>query len=263
LKIIVCVKHVPDSAAQISVRDGKPDLGDAKLAINPWDEFAVEAALLQVESLGGEVIAITAGDEEAKDTLKHAIAMGCSRGILISDPVMEGLDGLGMARILAAAIRKISSEGDSVDMVMFGRQAIDTDAGMMSAQTARLLGWPSLSLVSAIRSVDLDSRSIQVERSVEEGRQIVHSKLPAAISVVKDIAEPRYPSFMGIRKAGRAEIPSWSINDLGLSDIKTSVSWLEVTLPPVREIHSQIITGDNPKEIASKLVEKIIEEGVI
>lgn len=259
MKIVACVKQVPDSAARIVVEDGKVTWGDAPLVINPWDEYAVEAALLQQEAHGGEVIVISAGGEEAKEALKHALAMGCGSAILISDPTLRGADSLVTSQVLAAAIEKIGG----VDLAFFGRQAIDGDMGVTAAQTARVLGWPALTLVSKISALDASARTIRVERSIEEGRQIVESRLPAVVSVVKDIAEPRYPSFMGIRKASRAEIPVWSLTDLNLASLTPVVKWPEITNPPKREIITEIITGESVKEIAEKLAEKILEEKVL
>ncbi len=135
--------------------------------------------------------------------------------------------------------------------------------GTTSAQTARFLGWPALTLVSKISTLDPEGREVQVERSVEEGRQIVKGKLPAVVSVVKDIGEPRYPSFMGIRKASRATIPEWSLADLGLEAKSPSVTWPEIMNPPESEVKTEIITGESPQEKAEKLADKIMEEKVL
>jgi electron transfer flavoprotein beta subunit len=259
LKIVVCVKQVPDSAAKMTVENGQISWGEAPLVINPWDEYAVEAALVQKEAQGGDVIAVSLGGESAKEALKHALAMGCSEAVLISDSALAGADSLAVAKALAAAIQKI---GD-VDLVTFGRQAIDGDMGVTAAQTARTLGWPALTLVSAIAQLDSGSRTIQVERSLEDGRQVVQGKLPAVISVVKDFGEPRYPSFMGIRKASRANIPVWGLGDLGMSAPAVMVSWPKVESPPAREIKTEIITGGSPQEIAEQLADKLLAEKVL
>jgi electron transfer flavoprotein beta subunit len=256
LNIVVCIKQVPDSAAKVVAEGGRVTWGDAPLVMNPWDEYAVEAALMLQEATNGEVTAISVGGESAKEALKTALAMGCGQAVLISDPALEGADSQAIARVLAAAIQKVGG----VDLAVFGKQAIDGDMGVTGAQTARLLGWPMLSLVS---SVQAGGAGILVERSIEEGRQQVESKLPAAISVSKDIGEPRYPSFMGIRKASRATIPVWTLDDLGISPPSSAVSWPEVVNPPVREVKTEIITGDSPQDIAEKLAEKILEEKVL
>jgi electron transfer flavoprotein beta subunit len=258
LKIVVCVKQVPDSAAKVVVENGQVTWGDAPLVINPWDEYAVETALQQKEAHGGEVTAISVGGESSKEALKHALAMGCGNAILVSDPSLAGADSLVTSQVIAAAISKVGE----VDLAFFGRQAIDGDVGVTAAQTGRVLGWPALTLVSKLE-VDPNARSLKVERSIEEGRQVVEAKFPAVVSVVKDIGEPRYPSFMGIRKASRAEIPAWSLADLGLEFSPPAVSWPEISNPPKREILTEIITGDNPEEIAEKLADKILEEKVL
>ena len=259
MNIVVCIKQVPDSAARVVVEDGQVTWGDAPLVLNPWDEYAVEAALLQVEAQGGDVTAISVGGESAKEALKTALAMGCGQAILVTDPALEGADSQAVAKVLAAAIQKV---GD-VNLAFFGKQAIDGDMGVTPAQTARALGWPMLSVVSVIQSVDAGAGAVRVERSVEEGRQVVEGKLPAALSFSKDIGEPRYPSFMGIRKAPRDQIPEWSLADLGIDAPASVVRWPDVENPPVREVITEMITGDSPAEIAEKLAEKILEEKVL
>jgi electron transfer flavoprotein beta subunit len=259
LKIAVCVKQVPDSAAKLVAVDGKANWGDSPLVINPWDEYAVEAALQQAEAHDGSVTAVSIGGENSKEALKHALAMGCSDAILISDDALAQLDSQSTSRVLAAAINKIGE----VDLAFLGRQAIDTDTGLTAAQTARLLGWPALTLVVVISAVDPAARTIRVERSAEEGRLTVSARLPAVLSIVKDFGEPRYPSFMGIRKASRAVIPVWSLSDLGLSGLKANISWSEIMNPPSRQITTEMITGASPQEIAESLAEKIMAEKIL
>lgn len=257
MKIVVCVKQVPDSAAKVVVDDGRITWGDAPLVINPWDEYAVEAALNMKEAHGGNVIALSLGREDEREAIKHALAMGCDEAILISDPALAGSDGAAAARVMAAAIQKI---GD-VDLVFYGKQAIDTDTGTAPAMTARVLGWPALTLISTIDEVS--DGKIKVQRGTEEGRQVVEGKLPAVISVIKDYGEPRYPSFMGIRKAARAVVPVWGLSDLGIDIPASVVTWPEVMNPPVKDITTEIIEGDSPQEIAEKLADKILAEKVL
>jgi len=247
---------VPDSAAKVVAEGGQVSWGDAPLVINPWDEFAVEAALQQKEAHGGEVIAVTMGGENSKEALKHALAMGCDQAILISDETLARADTGSTARVLAAAVQKVGE----VDMVFFGRQAIDGDAGITPAQTARVLGLPFLGLTVKL---ELEGGSIKVERAIEEGRQIIKADLPAVFSVAKDFAEPRYPSFMGIRKASRAEIPVWSLADLGIEAPTAVVEWPELMNPPSREVTCEIIEGGSPEEIAETLADRIIAEKVL
>lgn len=259
MKIVVCVKQVPDSAATISVEDGKVAWGDAPIVINPWDEYALEAALQLADDNGGEVIALSIGGEAAKEALNHSLAMGSSSAVLINDPELAGMDSAGVARVLAAGAQKI---GD-VEMLFFGKQAIDTDTGITAAMAARVLGWPAVSLLSAITGFDADDKVVKGERAMEEGRQLVEAKLPAVLSIVKDFGEPRYPSFIGIRKASKAEIPEWTAAELGIEPPVAVVSWSDLQTPPAPDVTNEIITGGSPQEIAAALADKIMEEKVL
>ena len=256
MKIIACIKQVADSEAKVRAENGQISWGDAPLVINPFDEYAIEGALQQKEAQGGTVTAVCIGPESAKEALKHALAMGSDNAILISDPGLAQLDTQGAAHVLAAVIKKIGG----VDLVVFGRQTLDDGSGLTAAQTARILGWPMLGMVGQIK---VDAQSLQVERVIEEGRQIVSTKLPAVLSVVQSIGEPRYPSFMGIRKASKAEIPTWSLNDLGISAPAALVSRIELITPPSRDVTCEIIPGDSPAAIAETLTNKILAEKIL
>ncbi len=259
MKIAVFVKQVPDSAAKITLDGEKANWGDAPLVINPWDEYAVEAALQLAEAQNGDVVALSIGTESTQEALKHALAMGCSEAILISDEALSAADAGVAAQVMAAAVNKL---GD-VDLAIFGKQAIDSDTGLAPAMTARVLDWPALTLVSKVVELNAAGKSVQIERSNEEGRQKVKSTLPAVLSIAKDYGEPRYPSFMGIRKASKTEIPVWSLNDLGQDALTSMVTWPELIAPPTLETQNEIIEGASPEEIAEKLVEKIVAEGVL
>ncbi len=256
MKIIACIKQVPDSEAKVKAENGQLSWGDAPLVINPFDEYAVEGALQQKEATNGTVTVLCIGPESAKEALKHALAMGADEAVLVSDPTLDGLDTLGAARVLAAAIQKIGG----ADMVVFGRQTLDNGAGLTPAQTARVLGWPMLGLAGQVK---VDGGNVTVERVIEEGRQTVSAKLPAVLSVVQSIGEPRYPSFMGIRKASKAIIPVWTLADLGIAAPAAVVTRAELMNPPSRETTVEIITGESPAEIADKLADKILAEKVL
>ncbi|HJS18521.1 MAG TPA: electron transfer flavoprotein subunit beta/FixA family protein [Anaerolineales bacterium] len=261
MKIIACIKQVPDSEAKVRAENGRVTWGDAPLVINPFDEYAVEGALQQKEATDGAssslstVTALCIGPESAREALKHALAMGADEAVLVSDPVLTDLDTVGAARVLAAAIQKLGA-----DMVVCGRQTLDNGAGITPAQTARVLGWPMLGLAGQIKVQD---GSATVERVIEEGRQTVSAKLPAVVSVVQSIGEPRYPSFMGIRKASKANIPIWSLADLGIAAPQAVVKRMELMNPPVRETTVEIISGESPAEIADRLADKILAEKVL
>lgn len=256
MKIVACVKQVPDSEAKVTASGGQISWGESPLVINPFDEYAVEGALLQKEAHGGTVTALCIGPEAGKEALKHALAMGADDAILVSDNALEALDTQGAAHILAAAIKKIGG----VEMVMFGRQTLDNGSGLTAAQTARLLGWPMLGFVGHI---EVEGSSIKVARIIEEGRQNVSAPLPAVLSIVQSIGEPRYPSFIGIRKAAKAVIPVWNLSELGVTAPASLVTRVELVTPPVHEVACELISGDSPASIAGILADKILAEKVL
>jgi len=262
LHIVVCIKQVPDSAAVLKVDEaGKVSWGDAPLIVNPWDDYAVEEALLVKEKHGGKVTALTMGPEGAKDALKDPLAKGADAAILLSDAAFAKTDGMGVAVVLAAAVKKL---GD-VDLVLFGQSSIDAQTGMTPAAVARKLGFGALTFVAKIRELDPAGKKITVERLLEEGKQVVASRLPVAVSVIKDINAPRYASFMGIRKAAKASIPIWSAADLGLdvAALAPRVDWARTYAPPPREGACEMVTGDTPQAIAAALADKIMAEKIL
>jgi len=265
LNIVVCTKQVPDSAATLKVDEqSNVSWGDAALIINPWDEYAIEESIRLKEKFGGKVTVLSLGPEQAKEALKQAVAMGCDEAFLISDAAFEGSDALAITHVLAQAIKQL---GD-VDLVAFGKQAIDSDTGLVPAGVAHRLGWPLLSYVAKVDEVDPGSKSIKVTRLLEEGRQSVSSRLPAVFTAVKEINEPRYPSFMNIRKASKLQIPVMNAAGIGVEASKVgkanaAVQWIKVFPLPARTGTCEIITGDSPQAIAASLADKLMAEKVI
>lgn len=265
MNIVVCIKQVPDSAATLKVEEpSNISWGDAPLIINPWDEYAIEEAIRLKEKFGGKVTVLTVGTEQSKEALKQAVAMGCDEARLISDPAFVGSDALAMTYILAQAIKQLGE----VDLVAFGKQAIDSDTGLVPAGVARRLGWPLLSYIAKIDEIDPSGKSLKVTRLLEQGRQSVSSKLPVVITAVKEINEPRYPSFMNIRKASKLQIPVLDAAAIGadvskLGATQAATQWLKVFPPPARTGTVEMISGDSPQAIAVTLADKLLAEKVI
>lgn len=258
MHIVVGTRSTPDTAARLEITpNGRVDRGDAPLVINPWDEYAVEEALLRAGASGGAVTVLALGPEEHQEALKYALAMGADRAIRLWDDAWTGLDSRGYAAAFAAAVRHL---GD-VDLVIFGKEAADEASDTHIFQTARALGWTLFSAVARI--VALESGRIRVEQLLEEGRQLAAGPLPAVISVLRGINEPRYPSFIGIRKAARAEVPVWDGAALGLSMPAPAIQVTGLRLPPTREGSCEIIGGDTVEAQAATLVEKLLAEKVI
>jgi electron transfer flavoprotein beta subunit len=264
LNAIALVKHVPDTAQLSSAMDGLKLMAEGPRIANPWDEFAVEECLRLREAHGGQVTLLSLGLPDATEALKQGLAMGADQAVLLSDPAFDGGDTLATARALAAAIAKL----DEWDIVIAGRSALDGDTAQTAIQIAALLDVPQLTYVAHIREINFDAKTITVERMLEEGREVLTSRLPCVVSVVKEINEPRYPSFMGIRKAAKATIPTWTAADLDLDPATvgaagSGVKWPEVSLPPAREGECEIITGDTPQAIAAALADKLLAEKII
>ena len=266
MKVVVCIKQTPSTTAEFTVMDGTvswEDPGGKPNILNPWDEYAVEETLRIQEDHNGNSVALTMGPDSSEEALKTCLAMGCSEAIRVSDAAFEGADTLGTARVLAAAIRNV---GD-VQIAVFGKQAIDGDTGQTIVQTAQKLGWTPLSYVSNVAKLDPAAGTITVERLVDEGKETVTAKLPVVISVVKEINEPRYPSFMGIRKANRATIPVWTAADLniggGTGSAASKANWSNVYALPPSDSSVEIIEADTVEEQARLLADRLFEEKVI
>jgi electron transfer flavoprotein beta subunit len=193
------------------------------------------------------------------------VAMGCDDAILLTAREFAGADTWATAYTLAQAIRKLGS----YDLILCGKQAIDGDTGQVGPGIAKQLGIPQLTYVFRVRAIDFAGGSIEVERLLEEGREITRAPLPALITVVKDINQPRYPTFQGIRRARKMSIPMWTPVELGnveprylgLDGSPTKV--IRVFSPPKREGKLLMITGTSAAEMAATLVDKIMQEKIV
>jgi electron transfer flavoprotein beta subunit len=267
LHTIVCVKQVPDTAELPKVEPAEVSERALKVTqvVNPWDEYAIEEALLLKEAHGGKVTTLSLGPEQATEALKTAVALGSDEAILLSDPAFGDGDSWTIARALAHAIRQI---GD-FDLVLAGRESVDGNSGLTAAVTARYLGLPLLTNVIRIREVDFDGGSITVERLLEEGVEVSTAALPALVAVTKGINEPRYPSFRGIRKAARMEIPVWGLEDIAELDAEAAteaaamVRWTNLRKPPARSAECEIIEADSVEEKAGILADRLLGAKII
>ncbi len=259
MTIVVLTRSTPDTAAKVEV-DGKGAVtwGDAATVVNPWDEYALEEAILQAKASGGKSVVLAIGADLHNDALKQGLAMGLDEAVRVWDDALAAADSLAYATTAAAAINQIGG----VDLVICGKESVDVGTDQHIYQTARKLGWTMLSYVSKILAIDFAAKTIKVERLLEEGKQIVTSQLPAVISVMKDINEPRYPSFIGIRKASKAVIPVWSLADLGISAPAPLTQVVAFKNLPPRDSKSELIEG-TPEEMAAKLVDRLLEEKVL
>jgi electron transfer flavoprotein beta subunit len=263
MNIITLIKQVSDTSQLSSTIDAITLMNkeDAKI-VNPWDEHALEASIRLKETYGGQVTVLSVGKAAAIDVLRTGLAIGADEAILISDPALAGCDSLATAQVLAAAINKVGN----YDLIIAGRSAIDDNMSATAIQVAVLLGLPQISYVAAINTIDPIAKTITARRLTEGGYETVSSRLPAVISVVKEINQPRLPSFMGTRKAAKANIPTWGLTDLGLEAGQVGaagarVKW-EVSLPPARKASLEMIEG-SPSHVAKILVDTLLTEKII
>lgn len=264
MKIVVCIKQVPDTEAEVKwdLQKGTLKREDMDAITNPFDEFALEEALLTKEKYDAEIVAISMGPEKAADVLRNALALGVNQVYHISDPALAGSDTLGTSYALAKAIEKI---GDA-DIVLCGKQATDGNTGIVASEIAARLGYSQLSFVGKIVDIDAANKKIKVERGIEGGKEVVEAKLPAVVSVLKGINEPRLPNLMGIRKAAKVQIPVWDTNEINAAKEKVgaeaaAVKVIELTTPPPRAA-GEMLAGE-VDEVSNLLVEKLLGLKVI
>jgi len=260
LKYIVCLKQTPDTTELPKITPEQALAGNegATLVLNPWDEYAVEEGIRLKERFGGETVALSMGPESVDQALRSALAMGCDRAVRLWDAIFEGSDYWSTALILARGIEK----DGGADIIVTGKMSVDGNAAAVAHGIACKLGVTLLTQVAKV--VEVANGTITVERLLDEGRETVTAPLPAVISVVKEINEPRYPTFIRIRKASRAPIPVLSAADLGLSpeDVgqqAARVRWVNLVKPEPKQRQVVIIEGESPEEKARKLLDYLIE----
>jgi electron transfer flavoprotein beta subunit len=220
MHIVVCIKQVPDSA-QIRVhpvtntimRQGVPTI------INPYDLFALEAALELRDKFGGEVTVLTMGPPSAEDSLRKALTYGADRAVLLTDRFFAGADTLATTYALATAIRKIGETYGAPDIIFTGKQTIDGDTAQVGPGVAKRLGLLQLTYVARIGALDLVGRTIEAERRSEGGVQILRTRLPCLISMLEATNEIRRGAMKDALRAARAPIVKWSAQDAGVEDI--------------------------------------------
>lgn len=198
MKIAVCVSHVPDTAAKISVgSDGKSiDPSGVTYVLNPYDEFAIEEALKIKDAQGGEVVAISVGTDANKETLRKALAMGADSAVLLKED--KERDSIGIAKALAEEIK-----AQDAKLVFFGKQSVDFDNSITGQVTAELLDY---NCVTVVVDLQINGEKVTAEREIEGGREIVEASLPIVITAQKGLNEPRYASLKGIMQAKKKTI---------------------------------------------------------
>src|SRR5215831_14993295 len=210
MNIVVCVKQVPDTAVERTLRpgDGTLDRETPDGVINELDEYAIEEGLRLAEAHGGEVTILSMGPDKASESIRKALSMGADKAVHLIDDQLAGSDALATSLALATVLGRIG-----FDLVILGSESTDARMGVLAAMLAERLGVPQVSLAS---KVEVDGSAISIHRQTEYGYDKVEASLPAVVSVVEKINEPRYPSFKGIMAAKKKPVETLGLADLGL-----------------------------------------------
>ncbi|HEX6447660.1 MAG TPA: electron transfer flavoprotein subunit beta/FixA family protein [Streptosporangiales bacterium] len=253
MNIVVCVKQVPDTYSERKLDPGDKTLDRASAdgVINELDEYAIEEALQLAEATSGTVTVLTMGPEKAAESIRKALSMGADKAVHVVDDSLHGADAVQTSAALAAALGTME-----YDLVVLGSESTDARMSVVPAMLAERLGLPQLTYAN---KVEVDGSAITVQRQTEYGHDRVEATLPAVVSVVEKINEPRYPSFKGIMAAKKKEVASLGAGDLGLADsdlglANAATEVVEFTPAPPKE-KGAVVTdeGDGGVRIADYL----------
>lgn len=254
MKIIVCIKQVPASQnIKIDPKTKNLNRMGIKGIINPFDKNAIEAALDIKDKTDAHVTVISMGPQQTKESLLEALAMGCDDAILLCSKSFSGADTLATAYVLSQCIKKC---GD-VDLIIFGRHAVDADTGQVGPIVAEFLDIPQATFVSSLTL--LNDNSIQAVRLFEDGQEEVKVRLPAAITVTSELNTPRYATPINIMNVAKKEIKIYDEHNLncdpqriGIPGSPTIVT--DVFVPEKRKQETQMLTG-SPESVAKKIID--------
>lgn len=256
MNIIVCVKQVPgtnevkmNKETNTIIREG------VEAIINPFDTYAIEEGIRIKEKTGGKVTVLSMGIPTVADLLKETIALGADEAVLLSDRAFAGADSLATSYALSMGIKKL----ESFDLIICGKQATDGDTAQVGPSLAEKLGIPHTTYVRKIE--EIREGYIRCQRMTEDGYEVIELPLPAVITVVKEINEPRLPSIKGMMRAKKAAVAVWTADDIGADKekcgLKGSPTQVVRTFVPVHDIQSEMIEGE-PGEQAAKLADKLM-----
>jgi electron transfer flavoprotein beta subunit len=259
VEIVVLLKQVPATESMITIAEDGVSINtaDLKWVISPYDEFAVEEALRIKEAQGGKVTILTVGPDKATEAIRTALAMGADEGILINDPAAQACDGLGIAKILAAALKSMP-----YDLIIAGQRAVDDDNFLVGTAVAEFLGIPNISIIN---HQEISDGKIRCRRTVEGGIVVLESNLPALLTTQRGLNEPRYASLPGIMKAKKKPLATKSLADIGLAETdlgESKTKIISMQKPPERG-GGRVIDGETAAEKAATLVKLLAEEAKV
>lgn len=263
----MCVKHVPDAAGDRRIEDGRVVRGEDDV-LNELDEYAIEEAVSLVEERGGEVIAVTMGPEDAEESVFRALQMGADKGLVISDPALEGSDAPTTAQVLASAVRMIEQDGP-VDAVFTGMASLDGMTSMFAPAMAAVLDWPLLDLAQSVTVEGEGPCNITVTRNADGWEDTLSARTPAIVSVTDQINEPRFPNFKTMRAARQKPLDQVSLSELEEVGLEmptgpdAGASTMVIDAEEVTRGAGVVVTdsGDGGKKLADYLESFLVETG--
>lgn len=261
MKVIVCIKQVPDTKGGVQFNpDGTLNRAAMLTIMNPDDKAGLEAALRLKDQYGAEVTAITMGLPKAEDVLREAMAMGADKGILVTDRVLGGADTWATSTTIAGAIRNLD-----YDIIITGRQAIDGDTAQVGPQIAEHLGIP---VISYAEGIEIDGDSVIVKRQYEDRHHMLKAKMPVLITALSELNDPRYMTPGGIFDALDAEITTWGRKDLvdvndGDLGLMGSPTKIAKASDKVRKGAGEKVALDSPEESVEYIMDKLLTKHVI
>jgi electron transfer flavoprotein beta subunit len=259
VEIVVLLKQVPSTESLIEIdADGLSiKTADIKWVISPYDEFAVEEALRIRETHGGKVTILTVGPDKAAEAIRTALAMGADEGILINDPAALGCDALGVARVLAAALKQMP-----YDLIIAGQRAVDDDNYLVGTAVAEFLEIPNVSIVN---KQDIGDGKISCRRTIEGGLVVIEAPLPALFTTQRGLNEPRYASLPGIMKAKKKPLATKTLADIGLEAASLGQPKVKIVAlqPPSQRKGGRLVEGETAAEKAAELLRLLAEEAKV
>lgn len=257
-RIIVCLKQAVD-VSQLKVDPATRRLitAGAPRKISDFDKNALEEAIRIKEKFSGiEIFTLTVSTENAKSVLREALAMGADKAYLVNDSSFEGVDTTGTAYILAQAVKSIGE----FDLILCGETSLDSFSGLVGSRLSELLRLPQ---ITSVRKLSVEGEAVIADRALEDASETVKTKMPALVTVTREINQPRIPSLMMIMRASKKEIVTWTLANLDVQKEKI-IPKIEVieALAPKTERKKIMIKGETVQEIAEKLARALIQEGV-
>lgn len=262
MNVAVCIKQTVDTEAEVRVdSEGRVSTEGQTLVIDPYSEFAVERAVQLKEEHGGEVFVVCVGGDESMPAVRHALSMGADAGYLIDDPALSGVDGAAKARVLSAALERLS-----VDLILGGCKSADTSSAQTMPRVAELRGLPCVQVVTEL-TVDVAGATVRATREIDDGVALVDVALPAVATAQQGLAEPRYPNVRSIMQSKKKPVTVWTLADIGVDqaevvEVEPRTRVLRYREKPARQ-GGRIVEGETTAEVVRATMDLLASEAKV